>query len=83
MSRNYSSYDTEDIPYDTWQYMGDVANSARDGLVHSVYGSLWVKRDLKGYIINPENMDLKCGWGPSVETAYIHFLERNGDVGLF
>jgi len=66
------------MPYNLAQLMRDVANSQYKGLDHVRFGYLWIKRDQQGYIINPDNMALKCGWGPCEKTAYMHFLERNG-----
>ena len=82
MSRNYAKRDISPIPGNIAEYMRGVANSKSRGPVHPIYGNLWIKRDPQGYIINPEDMDLKCGSGPCEETAYMHFLERNGDASV-
>lgn len=61
-----------------WDEFKAAANDPYKTLRHPKFGEVCVKRDVAGYIIIPEELKLKSGWGDNVVEAYRSFLSRNG-----
>lgn len=47
------------------------------GLESPKYGTVSFKKDGEGFILDPLDDNLKCGWGATVYQAFLHLRERN------
>ena len=63
---------------DPWEKMADRANSKWGIFRNALFPfDFHVKRDEKGFIMDPLDERLKIGWGATPKEAFLNMIERN------